>query len=385
MTFYKTGQLARKANVTIRTIRYYDSIDLLKPSKILENGYRVYDDNDYIKLQKILCLKSLGFELDDIKTMTATDNYTSINEALHYQLLAIDKKINNLNMLRESISDISKSIDEDKKIDWSMMMDAIAMNSLEQDIIEQYKNSTNIDIRIKLHKLYSNNPESWFKWLYRHFDLKKEYKVLEIGCGNGSLWLENNDDVSSNVTLSDISSGMVEDARASLGDKYHYAVFDAHNIPFEDECFDVVICNHTLFYFKDIHQVLSEVNRVLKKNGTFYATTYSDQHMKENTELVKEYNPKITLSSVNLYEKFGLQNGESILREHFNDVSSVIYNDYLEVSDPDDLLNYILSCHGNQNEYLKDNLNDFRRLIKKKFRNGTFHITKQAGLFISRK
>ena len=163
MATYKTGQLAKKANVTIRTIRYYDSIDLLKPSRIDDNGYRVYADNDYIKLQKILCLKSLGFELDDIKTMTATDNYTSINEALHYQLLAIDKKINSLNLLKESLNDIPRSIAEDKKVDWSMMMNAIEMNSLEQDIIEQYKNSTNIDIRIKLHKLYSHNPEPWFK------------------------------------------------------------------------------------------------------------------------------------------------------------------------------------------------------------------------------
>lgn len=381
MKTYSTGQLAKMANVTIRTIRYYDSIDLLKPSRIDSNGYRVYDENDYAKLEKILCLKSLGFELDDIKTMTVTDNYTSINEALHYQLMAIDKKIESLNLLKESLEDIFKSIDEDKKIDWSMMKNAIEMNSLEKDIIDQYRNSTNIDIRIKLHKLYSHNPEPWFKWLYRKYNLKKEDKVLEIGCGNGSLWLENKDEIIPDVILSDISSGMVEDARTQLQDRFSYAVFDGHNIPYEDESFDVVICNHTLFYFKDINQVLKEIKRVLKKNGRFYSTTYSSNHMKENRELVKEFNPKITLSNVKLYENFGMENGEEILEKHFDNVNMTVYDDYLEISNEDDLLNYILSCHGNQNEYLKDHLNEFKALIKRKFKNGTFHITKQACLF----
>ncbi|MDO4198722.1 MAG: methyltransferase domain-containing protein [Erysipelotrichaceae bacterium] len=381
MAVYKTGELAKKANVTIRTIRYYDSIDLLKPSRIMDNGYRLYDDNDYLKLQKILCLKSLGFELDDIKTMTATDNYTSFNEALHYQLLAIDKKINSLKSLKESISDISRSMDTDKKLDWSKMMNAVEMNNLEADIIEQYKNSTNIDIRIKLHRLYSNNPESWFKWLYKKFRLRKGMKVLEIGCGNGSLWLENNVNDEIDVSLSDISSGMIEDCKSVLGDRYHYYVFDAHNIPFDDESFDVIICNHTLFYLKDIDKALKEIHRVLKRKGIFYSTTYSDIHMKENTDLVKEFNQKINLSSVNLYEKFGMNNGEEILGRHFDNVKMDIYDDYLEVSDPDDLLNYILSCHGNQNEYLKDHLSEFKELIKKKFKNGSFHITKQACLF----
>ena len=47
--FYKTGEVAKLANLTIRTIRYYDQIDLLKPSKIDDNGYRLYTPSDLIK------------------------------------------------------------------------------------------------------------------------------------------------------------------------------------------------------------------------------------------------------------------------------------------------------------------------------------------------
>ena len=50
--YYTTGEFARMAHVTIRTIRYYDKKGLLKPSFINESGYRMYSDEDFLKLQK---------------------------------------------------------------------------------------------------------------------------------------------------------------------------------------------------------------------------------------------------------------------------------------------------------------------------------------------
>ena len=64
--YYKTGEFAKMANLSIRTIRYYDKIGLLKPSKIADNGYRMYSDRDFMNLQKILSLKYLGFSLDAV-------------------------------------------------------------------------------------------------------------------------------------------------------------------------------------------------------------------------------------------------------------------------------------------------------------------------------
>lgn len=52
--YYRTGEFAKMANLSIRTIRYYDQIGLLKPSQIADNGYRLYTDKDFIKLQKII-------------------------------------------------------------------------------------------------------------------------------------------------------------------------------------------------------------------------------------------------------------------------------------------------------------------------------------------
>ena len=57
----------------------------------------------------------------------------------------------------------------------------------------------------------------------------------------------------------------------------------------------------------------------------------------------------------------------------------------LSVTNPDDLLNYILSCHGNQNDFISKDLASFRSLMISKFRNGVFDITKEACLFIAHK
>lgn len=96
--YYKTGEFAKMANLSIRTIRYYDKIGLLKPSKIADNGYRMYSDKDFMKLQKILSLKYLGFSLDDIFSMTVNDSYLSLQQPLPTKEKLI-KKLNNYKIL----------------------------------------------------------------------------------------------------------------------------------------------------------------------------------------------------------------------------------------------------------------------------------------------
>ena len=66
---YRTGQFARKAAVSIRTLRYYDREGLLAPSGYSAAGYRLYTDADLGNLQQILALKFLGFSLEEIKAL----------------------------------------------------------------------------------------------------------------------------------------------------------------------------------------------------------------------------------------------------------------------------------------------------------------------------
>lgn len=64
---YSIGQFVKIANISRRTLHYYNEIGLLPPAKVGNNQYRYYDDAALIKLQKILLLKSLGYTLEQIK------------------------------------------------------------------------------------------------------------------------------------------------------------------------------------------------------------------------------------------------------------------------------------------------------------------------------
>lgn len=378
MNYYKTGQFARLANVSERTIRYYDKIGLLKPSFVMENGYRQYSDLDLLKLQKILSLKHLGFSIEEIFPMVM-DN-TNLKESFELQIDLIEDKISHLQSLKDALKKASQSSD----LSWNMILSLVQLSNEETNIIEQYKNAKNLNDRISLHEKYSTNSQGWFNWLFEKIDFSKVNRLLELGCGNGKLWQENTIDLRNReIFLSDISEGMVDEVRTKLGSDFNCIVVNAEKIPFKDAYFDTIIANHVLFYLNDLNQGLKEIDRVLKPNGVFYCSTYGKEHMKEITELVQNFDSHINLSNHSLYDIFGLENGEAILKKYFSNVQRLEYPDSLEITESKPLIDYIMSCHGNQNEILGPRLNEFKEYIEFILnKNDKIVVTKQAGLFI---
>ena len=105
--------------------------------------------------------------------------------------------------------------------------------------------------------------------------------------------------------------------------------------------------------------------------------------MKEITELVQNFDSHINLSNHSLYDIFGLENGEAILKKYFSNVQRLEYPDSLEITESKPLIDYIMSCHGNQNEILGPRLNEFKEYIDELLKkNGKIVVTKHAGLFI---
>ena len=383
--YYTTGEFAEKAHVTLRTIRWYDSKNLLKPSAYTEGGARLYTDADLAKLQQILLFKYLGFSLDDIREMVMTGGDEEyLLGSLDIQKKLVQEKIEELNDVYQALDRTKDAIEKHHGKELNAMLNLIHITGADQSLKTQYLNSTNVAARIRLHSEYSVNQEGWFPWLYRMSEIQDGMNILEIGCGNGALWLENMNYIPPHVhiTLSDISDGMLRDAKNSINDeRFSFSCFNAENIPFEDESFDVVYANHMLFYCENIDLVVKECRRVLKKGGKLICSTYSKRHMKEITELVQEFDKDIVLSSDVLYEKFGLNNGNEILNRYFGSVECIRYEDFIEISDSEPLINYIVSCHGNQNRILIDHYREFRDFVADKVKNG-FHITKDAGIFI---
>ena len=258
--YYSSGEFARMAHVTLRTVRYYDKQDILKPSLVTESGARFYTDEDFARLQQILLLKYLGFSLDDIREMTIGDSdYHFMLNSLNIQLRLVRDRIEQMQLVEKAIQDTAQVINEQHTIDWSQMLNLIHLTGMEKSLKNQYQNATNISSRINLHSLYSQNKQGWFPWIFEQCRISPGLRILELGCGDGTLWTDNlsllPEDIS--ITLSDISSGMLRDARRAIGSsdtRFAFRAFDCRKIPCKDESFDLVIANHVLFYCDDIPQ-----------------------------------------------------------------------------------------------------------------------------------
>lgn len=396
--YYSSGEFAKMAHITKKTIRYYDEHNILKPSFLTEHGARFYTDDDFARLQQILLLKYLGFALDDIREMTINDSDTHfMNDSLKLQLKLVQDRIEQLQIVENAIKDTIKAIDAHETIDWTKMLTLIPLTGMEKSLKNQYQNASNITSRINLHSVYSVNQQGWFPWAFEQCHLTSGMKILELGCGNGSLWLHHLAQLPDNleITLTDVSEGMLRDARRAISTDidlelkkklfeknihFNYKVVDAQKITFDAESFDLIIANHVLFYCEDLDVACKEIYRVLRPNGIFLCSTYGTNHMKEISQLVSDFDDRIVLSAQKLYDRFGKENGESILSKYFSSIQWLAYDDHLNVTEPEPLISYVLSCHGNQNQYITDRFKDFRNFVKKKTDKG-FYITKDAGLF----
>ncbi len=130
MLMYHTGEFAQIAAVTERTLRYYDKVGLLSPSGYTEAGYRLYTNDDLLRLQQILALKFLGFSLVEIKA------YLQVDPAILQESLALQKAM--MQERREQLDTIIQAIEETEKVlrtdhyDWDSLVHVIQVIQMTQ-------------------------------------------------------------------------------------------------------------------------------------------------------------------------------------------------------------------------------------------------------------
>lgn len=135
---YRTGQFARKASVSIRTLRYYDKEGLLSPTEYSEAGYRLYTDEDLVNLQQILALKFLGLSLDEIKALLRPDP-RSLQDVLAQQKAMMHAKRAQLDGIIQAIDETEKLL-ETGECDWESLIRVIQAIQMEQnkDWVKKY-------------------------------------------------------------------------------------------------------------------------------------------------------------------------------------------------------------------------------------------------------
>jgi ubiquinone/menaquinone biosynthesis C-methylase UbiE len=252
---------------------------------------------------------------------------------------------------------------------------------------KEYQDANNLNARIRLHQRFSLNPYGWMRWVFDQLDLPLRCRILELGCGPGSLWLENMDrvPVDWDILLTDFSAGMLGQAKQNLGgnDSFRFQILDAQNtpLPLEDGTFEVVIANHMLYYITDKPALLAEIHRVLLPGGRFYTSTIGERHLAELVDLITRFDEKLAARGTGT-NTFTLENGAELITGYFPDVVLRRYEDGLAVTEVEPLLAYIQS---NRLDIEEERIPQLKKFLEDEMNKGggIVRITKDSGIFIS--
>ena len=104
---YTVKKLAKLSGISIRTLRFYDAIGLLKPAYYGDNHYRYYSEPQILMLQQILFYRELGFSLNDIQRIISSDDFNKIDSLISHKTILVQS----LDRTKKLIKTIDQTIE----------------------------------------------------------------------------------------------------------------------------------------------------------------------------------------------------------------------------------------------------------------------------------
>lgn len=381
----KIGEFAKRSGVTVKTLLHYDKIGLLKPAEKTDCGYRIYCEDDFLKLQQITTLKFIGLSLSEIKNVLS-ESGENLENMIAIQKKALEQKKKHIEEVISVFNKAERSAKETGFLDANNLIDIIKITNMERSVKEQYKNDKNLNLRSNLHS-YNINKIDWDKWCFNNMEFPSEGKVLELGCGTGKFWVKNKDYIKQglDICVSDFSKSMLKIAEENLKEVNHDFTFkdiNAECIPFDDCTFDVVIAQHMIYFVPDIDKALKEIKRVLAPGGKFYVTANSKISMSELNELVEKFDAGSGLNSNGYSTRFELENGEEILERYFRKIDVDILNGRIIVDEPEPVVSYKASTIQGSRVLVGEKKKEFKNYLKKYIKdNNNISITTKTCIF----
>ncbi|MDG4516865.1 MerR family transcriptional regulator [Streptococcus suis] len=131
-------EMSQLSGISVRTLHYYDEINLLTPSFIAENGYRYYDNEAFEKLQEILLFRELEFPLKEIKKIVGNAAYDR-ESALKDQIRLLELKKKHL----EKVIKHAKSLQQKGENYMNFeVFDKSALLAFQEEAKERWGNTT---------------------------------------------------------------------------------------------------------------------------------------------------------------------------------------------------------------------------------------------------
>ena len=184
----KIGEFAKISGVTVKTLLHYDKIGLLKPDEKTDSGYRIYCEDDFLKLQQITTLKFIGLSLNEISHILH-ESGENLESMISIQKKALEEKKKHIDAVIDVFNKAKNTAKKNGFLDANNLIDIIKITNMESRVREQYKSDKNLNIRSNLHS-YNINKIDFDKWCFNQMSFPKNARILELGCGTESFGLK---------------------------------------------------------------------------------------------------------------------------------------------------------------------------------------------------
>jgi len=251
----KISEFAKRSGVTVKTLLHYDKISLLQPSLKTEAGYRIYCDEDFIKLQQITTLKFIGLSLEEIKQLIIKKGQ-NIESIISIQTKALEEKKKHIETVIIALNKAEKQIQNNSFLEVEQLIDIIKITNMETSAKQRFNNAS---------KQYITDSYYWrsktAEIINQLVKPNMNDVVLDLGCGNGKQIIE----LSRKVKLAigvDISDGMIRQAKENIENEKVYNIelyigtFEDPNlnVDLQKKCVTKIISNYALHHLTTIYK-----------------------------------------------------------------------------------------------------------------------------------
>lgn len=299
---YSIKEVAEIFNISTNKIRFYEKKGLINPIRNEESNYRLFNEEDVVKIQTILMYRVLGLSIDDIKDIIVNNERNNVLDHFYKQWKVLNDDMQKMRLIKDSLEEIMDLIYEDNNKNYheGIIKCAKKMNKI-QNMKDNWKDRWNFDSwasgydksiksnigGLKFYKNYDKHLDTVYEETIKKNN--KDIKILDIGVGTGNLskrFLENGYDITGldqSREMLNVSKEKFPNLKLRLGEFL--------KIPFENNTFDSIVSTYAFHHLNEDEKILAidEMLRILKDDGQIIIGDLMFENEEKKIKLINEF------------------------------------------------------------------------------------------------